>query len=66
MHLDKKTKKWTNNLTKVHKILNDNSVHYDEIGIVTEKDIIVDKEPIMHIDDLIKSNTNWLKNYMEN
>ena len=54
-----------NNLTKVQKILNDNSVHFDELGFVTNKDIIVDKEPILHIDDLIESNTNWLKDYME-
>ena len=53
------------NLSKVRKILKDNSVHYDEIGLVTEKDIIIDKEPIIHIDDLIKSNTNWLANYMD-
>ena len=53
------------NLSKVQKILKDNSVHYDDIGLVTEKDIIVDKEPIIHIDDLIKSNTNWLKEYMD-
>ena len=33
--------------------------------IVTENEIIVDKEPILHIDDLIESNKNWLKNYMD-
>ena len=54
-----------NNLSKVQKILKDNSVHCDEIGIVTENEIIVDKEPIMHIDDLIKSNKNWLEDYMD-
>ena len=54
-----------NNLSKVQKILKDNSVHYDEIGIVTENEIIVDKEPILHIDDLIESNKNWLENYMD-
>ena len=53
------------NLSKVQKILKDNSVHYDEIGLVTEKDVIVDKEPILHIDDLIESNKNWLEDYME-
>ena len=52
-------------LSKVQKILKDNSVHYDEIGLVTEKDVIVDKEPILHIDDLIESNKNWLEDYME-
>ena len=54
-----------NNLSKVQKILKDNSVHYDEIGIVTENVIIVDKEPILHIDDLIESNRNWLEDYMD-
>ena len=53
------------NLSKVQKILKDNSVHYDEIGLVTEKDVIIDKEPIIHIDDLIKSNKYWLEDYMD-
>tara|TARA_Y100000590_G_scaffold238142_1_gene267924 strand:+ start:59 stop:2251 length:2193 start_codon:yes stop_codon:yes gene_type:complete len=53
------------NLSKVQKMLKDNSVHFDEIGIVAEKEIIIDKELILHIDDLIKSNTNWLREYME-
>ena len=54
-----------NNLKKVEKILEDNSVHYDKIGVITENEIIVDKEPILHIDDLVKSNKNWLKDYMD-
>ena len=54
------------NINKFQKILDNNSVHYDEIGIVTKKDIIIDKEPILHIDELIESNKNWLINYMEN
>ena len=31
----------------------------------TEKDVIIDKEPIIHIDDLIKSNKYWLEAYMD-
>ena len=54
-----------NNLTKVQKILNDNLVHYDDIGIITENEIIVDNEPILHIDDLIESNKSWLEDYMD-
>ena len=54
-----------NNLSKVEKILKDNSVHYDDIGLVTENEIILDKEPILHIDDLIKSNKSWLEDYMD-
>ena len=56
----------SNNIKKFKKILDNNSIHYDELGIVTKKDIIIDKEPILHIDELIESNTNWLVNYMEN
>ena len=55
-----------NNLSKVQKILKEASVHFDEIGLVTKNDIILDKEPMLHIDDLIKYNTNWLKNFMSN
>ena len=55
-----------NNLSKVQKILKNNSVHYDQIGIVTKNEIIVDKEPILHIDDLIECNKNWLEDYMDN
>ena len=25
----------------------------------------IDKEPILHIDDLIKSNKSWLEDYMD-
>ena len=53
------------NLSKVQNILKDNSVHYDDVGIVTKNEIIVDKEPILHIDDLVKSNKNWLEHYMD-
>ena len=49
----------------MEKILKDNSVHYDDIGLVTKNEIIIDKEPILHIDDLIKSNMSWLKDYMD-
>ena len=53
------------NLEKVQKVLKENSVHYDQLGLVTENEIIVDKEPILHIDDLIKSNNSWLEEFME-
>ena len=55
-----------NNLSKVQKILKDSSVHYDEIGIVTENEISVDNEPILHVDELIESNKSWLVKYMDN
>ena len=55
----------TKNLSKVEKIMKDNLVHFEKIGKVAEKNIEIDKEPILHIDELIKSNKDWLKSYME-
>ena len=52
------------NLKKVETILKENSVHFDQLGVVTSKEIIIDNEPIINIDELIKSNTSWLKKYM--
>ena len=54
-----------NNYKQVKEILEKNSVHYDELGIVLEKDIVLDKKTKVSIDDLIQSNNNWLKKYME-
>ncbi len=53
------------NLSKVEKILRDNLVHFEKIGKVTEENIQIDKEPILHIDELIKSYKDWLKGYMD-
>tara|TARA_B100000029_G_scaffold304257_1_gene297126 strand:- start:2812 stop:5001 length:2190 start_codon:yes stop_codon:yes gene_type:complete len=55
----------TNNLTKTQNIFKDNSVHFDIIGTIVENEIIIDKETILHIDDLIESNTSWLNEYIE-
>jgi len=52
------------NLKKVKEILNNNSVHYDELAIVVEKDIILDNEQIFAVDELMLSNKKWLKEYM--
>ena len=48
------------------KILQENSVHFDELGLVNEDSLIIDDKTKVSIDDLIKSHTNWLTNYMEN
>ena len=54
------------NLEKVHDILNKNSVHFDKIGIITEKHIEIENEPKLSIDELKNYNNNWIKNYMVN
>ena len=54
------------NLKKVYEILNENSVHFDEIGKVTGDHLIYNSELKISIEDLNKTYTNWLKSYMLN
>ena len=53
-------------LKNVIKILKDNSVHFDELGMVNEADLIINDKTKVSIDDLIKSHTTWLTNYISN
>jgi phosphoribosylformylglycinamidine synthase len=48
----------------VAKILLENSVHFDELGTVCDDNLIIDDKSKVSIDDLIKSHTTWLTNYM--
>ena len=52
------------NLKDVVKILDKNSVHHEELGFITEKDIIINEKTKVTIDELRSYNTNWLINYM--
>ena len=51
-------------LDEVIKILDKNSVHYDKLGVIIEKDIIINQKTKVTIDELKTCNTNWLINYM--
>ena len=51
-------------LENVTKILDGNSVRFDELGTINENDLIIDNKTKVSIDDLIKSHTTWLTNYM--
>ena len=53
-------------LESATKILQENSVHFDELGSVNDDSLLIDEKTKVSIDDLIKSHTNWLTNYMEN
>jgi phosphoribosylformylglycinamidine synthase subunit PurL len=53
-------------LKNATKILQENSVHFDELGSVNDDSLIIDDKTKVSIDDLIKSHTNWLTNYMDN
>ena len=53
-----------NDYKKVIEILNKNSVHFDELGVVVEKDMIIDDKLKIRSEELILSDNKWLKNYM--
>ena len=53
-----------NDLSKVKAILEKNSVYFNEIGIIEEKNIVLKDKLNITIDELIKSNKTWLTNYM--
>ena len=54
------------NLNKVNKILDENSVHYEEIGEVTEENLTYNDELKISIEVLNDAYTKWLPNYMDN
>ena len=51
-------------LKEVSKILNKNSVHHEKLGIIVDKDMIINEKTKVTIDELKSYNTNWLTNYM--
>ena len=53
-------------LENVTRILQDNSVHFDELATVNENELIIDNKTKVSIDDLIESHTTWLTNFMNN
>ena len=52
------------NLKKVENILNKNSVHFDKLGKIIDKYMIINGMTKVTIDELKSYNTNWLSNYM--
>ena len=54
------------NIDKTKQILEENSVHYDEIGTVDKSNIILDNNTNLSVDELENENKNWLRKYMVN
>ena len=52
------------NIKNVTDILENNSVHFDELGTINENELIIDNKSKVTIDELSKSHTSWLNNYM--
>ena len=55
-----------NNLKKVKELLNENSIHHDELGYVIKGRIEFSEKSNISIDELMKCNKQWLKEYMVN
>ena len=53
------------NLKLVKKLLNENSVHFDELGLITKNEVIIDGEPNFSVDEIKSANNDWLKKFME-
>mgnify|MGYP001456849091 FL=1 len=51
-------------LKEVTKILDQNSVYHEELGIIIEKDMIINQKTKVTIDELKSYNTSWLNKYM--
>ncbi len=51
-------------LKEVSKILDKNSVHYEELGVISENVMIINEKTKVTIDELKSYNTTWLTNYM--
>ncbi len=52
------------NIKNVNNILKNNSVHFDELGIVNEYGIEFNEEFSFSVENLNEENKHWLKNYM--
>jgi phosphoribosylformylglycinamidine synthase len=53
-----------NDLKSITEILEKNSIHYDELGSVGDNELIIDNKSKVSIEDLMKTHTKWLTNYM--
>ena len=51
-------------LKEVAKILNKNSVYYEEIGVIIDKEMIINEKTKVTIDELTSYNKSWLNKYM--
>ena len=54
------------NIDKVKEILEKNSIHYDELGVVDDKMLSFNNDINLSIEELKKAHTYWLSKYMDN
>ena len=51
-------------LKDISKILEKNSVYHEELGVIIDKEMIINEKTKLTIDELRSYNTSWLENYM--
>ncbi len=56
----------TTNIEKVSEILNNNSVHFDDLGVVDKNKLSFENDIKLPIEELSNAHTYWLKRYMDN
>ena len=54
-----------NHFEDVIEILENSAIHYDKLGTVNDNELIINNKSKVSIDDLIKSHTVWLTEYMD-
>ena len=54
------------NIKKVNDLLEKNSVHFDDLGVIEDKNLSFNGEINLPIEELAKTHKYWLNNYMEN
>ena len=54
------------NIKKVSEILNNNSVHFDDLGVVDKNILSFENDIKLPIEELSNAHTYWLKRYMNN
>jgi len=54
------------NLQKVESILEKNSIYFDKFGVTQEKNVVLKDKLNVTVDELIKTNKTWLREFMGN
>jgi Phosphoribosylformylglycinamidine (FGAM) synthase, synthetase domain len=54
------------NSQKVNEILNNNSVHFDDLGVIEGKSLTFNDDINLPIEELSNTHTYWLQRYMNN
>ena len=55
-----------NNVQKVVDILNKSSVHYDDLGVIEDKNMVFNSDINLPIEELSNTHKYWLEEFMNN